>query len=100
MGGDAEVVRVPLVNPVAVPFSAFVLLMVVHGPSGLAARCARYSSTVAPPLLEGVSQVSLTLALLGTAVGDLGAIGTVRGTALTAVLDGAQPAALWATTRK
>jgi hypothetical protein len=49
--------------------------ILVHGPRLLVARRTTYLSTVAPPLLDGARQVSLTVALPGVAVGDRGAVG-------------------------
>ncbi len=53
----------------------------------------------APPLLAGAFQLSVTLWLPGDATSDSGALGTVRGTALTTLLGALQPAALWARMR-
>jgi hypothetical protein len=71
-----------------------------HGPLGLDADWTAYLSTAAPPLLVGLSQVSLTVPYPGIAAGDRGAVGTVRGMALTTLLAGPQPALLWAIVRK
>jgi hypothetical protein len=49
--------------------------------------------------VEGADHFSVTIALPGVAVGDCGALGTVRGTALTLTLAGPHPASLWATMR-
>ena len=48
-----------------------------HGPAALVARCTRYLSIVAPPLLEGASQVSLTVVLPGVATGERGAVAAI-----------------------
>jgi hypothetical protein len=89
----------PLANPMAV-WLRVGQAMAFHGPTEPVARCTTYLLIAAPPLRDGASQASLTVVLPGFAVGDRGTVGTVRGTALTAVLDGCQPAVLWATMRK
>ena len=53
-----------------------------------------------PPVLDGADHVSNAICLAGEAVADSGALGTVRGAALTTVLAGLQPRVLWAATRK
>ena len=74
--------------------------MFVHGPAEAVERCTEYRSIAAPPLLDGASHVSLTLEGAAVASGERGALGTVRGTALTTMLAAPQPAALWARMRK
>ena len=52
--------------------------MVDHDPAApVVDRCTAYMSIVAPPLLDGASQVSLTVALPGVAAGDRGAVGAL-----------------------
>jgi hypothetical protein len=62
--------------------------------------CTRYVSILAPPVFDGGFHDSVTLLLPGVAAGDSGALGTVRGTALTTVLGLLQPTVLWARIRK
>ena len=89
-----------MVNPVAVYAVVVGKATFVNPDVALVERCTAYALIAAPPLLDGTVHDSRTLAFPAAASGERGALGTVRGTALTTVLPGPQPAALWARIRK
>ena len=76
----------PPTNPWAVKPQVVGLAIVVHDPLALGARCTRYRSIFAPPLLAGADQASLTTALPRVAVGDRGGVAIAAVTSVSLVL--------------